>query len=143
MNTNTQPTEAGKKDSGKSVLKKWLIRVAAAAIVLYGLYILFGYYFTYSSGYRAGKIIKFSNKGYVFKTWEGQIYLGTITPDDAGISSKYWDFSVDRGNAEIQRQIETAMSHKQEVRLHYREKLVQFSWRGETRYFVDSIEMVK
>lgn len=141
---NIKETTAGAdKKKHKPAWKKWLYRIIIAGILVLIGYVAIGYYFTYSSGFRAGKIIKFSEKGFVFKTWEGQIYLGTITPDEAGISSKYWDFSVDRGDEKVIKAIEDAMTQKHEVRLHYKEKMVQFNWRGDTRYFVDSIDLVK
>lgn len=128
----------------KSWLRKWLWRIGLLAVIVIAIYFTIGYFFTYSQGYRAGKLIKFSQKGFVFKTWEGQIYQGTITPDDqAGIASKYWDFSVDRDRTDIIKKLEDAMLTKHEVRLHYREKINRFNWRGETTYFVDSVSEVK
>jgi len=130
--------------SKRSGFKKWMRRIAIFGILGIALYMVIGYFFNYSNGFRAGKIMKFSQKGYVFKTYEGQIYLGTITPDEAsGLSSKYWDFSVDKSDKNVLQQIEDAMAKKHEVRLHYHEKLVRFLWRGETRYFVDSVVEVK
>ena len=142
MKNDIMDNEEQPKPIKRNGFKKWLYRIFAMAIVVYVLYATFGYFFTYSDGFRAGKLIKFSKKGYIFKTWEGQIYLGTLTPDEAGIASKYWDFSVDKGNASVIKALEDAMTSKHEVRLHYREKVVQFNWRGETKYYVDSVNMV-
>ncbi len=36
-------------------------------------YFSFLYYATYSEGIRSGELIKFSHKGMLFKTWEGEI----------------------------------------------------------------------
>jgi len=36
-------------------------------------YLAFIYYVPFSEGYRSGELIKFSNKGVLAKTWEGEI----------------------------------------------------------------------
>ena len=50
-----------------------VLGVIFSGIVLYFLSI---YYITYSEGYRAGELVKFSHKGVIFKTWEGEISQG-------------------------------------------------------------------
>ena len=47
-----------------------------AIILFVSAYFTFLYYYTFSSGDRSGELIKFSNKGYVFKTWEGELSQG-------------------------------------------------------------------
>lgn len=39
-------------------------------------YFVFVYYVPYSEGIRSGELIKISSKGYVVKTWEGEISQG-------------------------------------------------------------------
>lgn len=49
----------------------------------------------YSDGERAGVVTKFSKKGLLFKSWEGQMALGGTTTDDNGNTmANVWEFSV-------------------------------------------------
>ncbi|MEN9712432.1 MAG: hypothetical protein RLY90_693 [Pseudomonadota bacterium] len=49
-----------------------LIGLVLTAGVGVGLYLLFAYHFTYSSGESVGFVQKISYKGWVCKTWEGE-----------------------------------------------------------------------
>ncbi len=99
---------------------------------------------SYSDGSRVGKIVKFSKKGYFFKTYEGQLNVGGFAKDEEGdISPNVWSFSVDRGDDEIREAIDNAMDKSLEVKLHYKEKFFQFDWRGETEYFISDVEIVE
>lgn len=49
----------------------------------------------YSNGSRAGIVTKFSNKGVVNKSWEGELSMGGLTSDsDGNIQANTWQFSV-------------------------------------------------
>ena len=56
----------------KKILAYVLLGIAALAIAYYA----FIYFVPYSEGTRAGELIKFSNRGVMVKTWEGQISQG-------------------------------------------------------------------
>ncbi len=57
-------------------MKKFLLYfILIIGLILGGLY-AFDYYVPYSNGWRAGKLIKFSHKGVIIKTWEGQLSTG-------------------------------------------------------------------
>ena len=105
-----------------------VIGIAAGSVALFA---------NYSDGSRAGTIIKFSRKGYVFKTYEGQLNLDALS--EKGI----WEFSVFRSDEGIQQEIDDALSRGYKVKLHYKEKLFQFDWRGKTKYFVYEVERVE
>ena len=70
----------------------------------------------YSDGFRVGTIIKFSHNGWVCKTWEGDLALGTSAYIGSG-SYQGWPFSVK--DDQIVKQIEDAVSAGHPVRLHY------------------------
>ena len=101
-----------------------------------------GYYFyaqfTYSEGNRAGRLIKFSKKGFVFKTYEGELNLGGVNTDmKNGLVNNMWSFSViDAAVADSLMSMEG-----KDVTLHYRQVIKNFSWQGETSYFVDKAEV--
>jgi hypothetical protein len=95
----------------------------------------------YSEGYRVGKVIKLSNKGYVFKTWEGTLDFGYLQTDpQGGVATRIWDFSVAPGDAAVRADIDAAIAGDYKVKLHYREKYVRLFWRGDTNHFVTKVE---
>ena len=117
-------------------------------ILLYiGLALLFftiGYFafanYTYSEGSRTGMLLKFSHKGYVFKTWEGQLNLGGISQQGGTILNNMWEFSVRSSEKET---IELLNKYEgRRIRLSYKEKMRHFPWQGETNYFVFKVEAV-
>ncbi len=78
----------------KSSAAKWLF-IVIAVLVLIGVLTFLGFNFTYSEGNRAGILIKFSEKGYVFKTCEGELNvagLGNIS--NTVQMNQPWTFSV-------------------------------------------------
>lgn len=112
-----------------------LVAIAAGSVAMFA---------NYSDGSRMGTVIKFSRKGVVFKTYEGQLNLGGISKDaSGGLTPSIWEFSVQRGEDEVQQAIEDALSHGHRVKLHYKEKFYQFDWRGKTKYFVYEVEKVE
>lgn len=48
----------------------------------------------YSEGSRTGVLVKFSKKGLLWKSWEGQLNLGGVMQSDKGAVPSVWDFSV-------------------------------------------------
>jgi len=101
-------------------------------ILLIVLYTLAARFFTYSSGERAGFVQKFSQKGWLCKTWEGEMAQTT----QPGVPPLIWDFTVrnDSVAAAINAQI------GKRVALHYRQhKGLPTNCFGETEYFVDGV----
>jgi uncharacterized protein YxeA len=96
-----------------------------------------GYYFyrnyTKSEGTRTGTLFKVSKKGYVFKTYEGQLLLA----GSALVTSKStWDFSVkDETTYKALQQLEGKT-----VKCYYKEKIDAFPWQGDTDYLVYKVE---
>ncbi|HJQ19786.1 MAG TPA: hypothetical protein VJ867_05505 [Gemmatimonadaceae bacterium] len=109
-----------------------LIAVPALIIALWG-WITLSY--TYSSGDRTGYVQKFSHKGWVCKTWEGELAMVTVP----GQPQEKWDFSVrDDSIAALIRQ---SMGNK--VALIYDEHHgVPSSCFGDTQYFVTGVRPV-
>ncbi len=120
-------------------MKKTIPIVIAVLVVILVIY-YFACQFTYSQGNRAGLLVKFSQKGYVFKTYEGELNLGGVNTDPkAGLMNNMWDFSVkDKTAADQLMQMEGKY-----IRIHYKQVLKHFVWQGETDYFVDSVTIVK
>jgi len=127
------------KSKASSIVKKILLFFTLIVVAVIAVYILVSSY-TYSEGSRAGLLIKFSKKGYVFKTYEGQLNIGGMQPPTTTVGANLmWNFSVkDSKVAEALMQ-----SEGKYVSLHYKEVVKNFWWQGETKYFVDGVEEIK
>src|SRR3954462_9017785 len=75
--------------SGRSV-KGFLLKATLLAIVVLVLYTLFMLWWSYSEGERAGLLQKFSKRGWVCKTYEGELALYVV----GGVAPQIWHFSV-------------------------------------------------
>jgi len=95
------------------------------------VYFLFIYYATYSEGYRAGELVKFSHKGVVFKTWEGEISQGVS-------EAQIFSFSVEDNEKQVIKDLQDFQG--QSVKLMYKERFATFSWLGDTKYFIIKVE---
>jgi uncharacterized membrane-anchored protein len=120
------------------MLKKigyWAIVIVIVIIVGLGY---FKYYFTYSKGYRAGLLQKFSEKGVVFKTYEGEMILSSVQSSaNVALASEKFLFSVtDDAVANQMEQIQG-----KHVVVHYKEKNGALPWQGESYYIVDSVKV--
>lgn len=109
-------------------------------ILFFGIFIYWKYFYTYSEGYRAGLLQKFSNKGTFFKTYEGEIILSSVSStSNVAIASEKFFFSVIRKDLAIQ--FDTLQG--QNVIVHYIQKNGAVPWRGDSQYLVDSIALRK
>lgn len=121
--------------------KKILGGILLLVLLGFGGVFFFNYGLVYSDGYRDGTLIKFSRKGYVFKTYEGELNQGGIANPAPGtaLANQIWRFSVK----------EAAVAEKlnllggKVVRLHYKQYNKVLPWDGETNYIVDEAEEVK
>jgi hypothetical protein len=132
------------KPSGWSIFvkksKKVLRWILTLIIVFLGTFIYWKYFYTYSEGYRAGLLQKFSNKGTFFKTYEGEIILSSVSSSsNVALASEKFLFSVPRKNMAIQ--FDTLQGRN--VIVHYVEKNGPVFWRGDSKYLVDSIAVRK
>jgi len=115
-----------------------LKRILLSLLILGGLVTL---YFTialkwsYSSGERAGWIQKLSNKGWVCKTWEGELALVSL-PGTSTVEKFIFTINDEKVAAELTE----AMGKR--VTLHYEEKVgLPTSCFGETRHFVTKVTL--
>lgn len=116
--------------------KKLLLLIIAFLFIFLAIFIYWKYYFTYSEGSRAGLLQKFSYRGNVFKTYEGELILSSIESNkNAAIASEKFFFTVaEKRLADQLMKLEGAS-----VVLHYKEKNGVLFWRGDTPYLVDSV----
>jgi len=116
---------------------KRLGRVILMLLLLLGAaYLLIAFNYSYSDGSRAGYIQKFSNKGWVCKTHEGELAMTTVP----GVAPVLWGFSV--WDSKVASQLSEAMGKR--LILHYKEyRYIPTNCFGETAYFVDRVEITE
>jgi hypothetical protein len=128
------------KSSGASgILKKILVGIVF--ILVLALVITFLVFnFTYSEGSRAGVLMKFSKRGYVFKTYEGELNTGGVgNIANTAQVNQVWNFSVkEEGFADT-----LHLYEGKRVILFYQQKIKHLPWQGETDYFVNRVQEVK
>jgi hypothetical protein len=114
----------------------WILAaLVVIPVLLITLYAGLVTHWSYSAGDRAGILQKFSKKGWVCKTWEGELAMTTIP----GVAPILWEFSV--RDAHTATQIEATMGRR--VNLHYTEhRGVPTSCFGDTQYYVDSVAAI-
>ncbi len=118
--------------------RRWPVVVATLLLVpllLFAIYTFFVVSWSYSEGERAGTLQKFSRKGWMCKTYEGELALYVV----GGVAPQIWYFTV-RDQA-IVRQMSDAVGQK--VQLHYSEhRGVPTDCFGDTPYWVDQVKVV-
>ena len=116
------------------------MRIVIALVVAVALAVA-GYFWlvlswSYSSGERAGWVQKLSRKGWICKTWEGELSMISMP----GAAPEKFQFTV-RDDAVADR-INRVMGKR--VALHYEEKVgLPTSCFGDTRYFVTRVTEVQ
>jgi H+/Cl- antiporter ClcA len=111
-----------------------LLLILGVIVVLFAGYLAFVLNWAFSDGERAGVLQKFSRRGWVCKTWEGELAITTVP----GVAPVIWQFSVRDDAAAAQ--LHDAVG--QWTVLHYREhRGIPTTCFGETSYFVDSIKV--
>jgi len=116
-------------------LRNYLLLFLVLAIALAALYVFAATRWSYSSGERAGYVQKFSKKGWVCKTWEGEIAMANLP----GAMPEVFPFTV-RDEA-VAAQINAQLGAR--VVLAYEQHLGLPSCLGETQYWVKSVRRVE
>jgi len=117
------------------VIKSFFL-VVLAAIALFVLYIVIALNWSYSTGERAGFLQKVSNKGWICKTWEGELSLVAMP----GAAPEKFLFTV-RDEAVAQKI--TAAAGKR-VTLNYEQhKGLPTTCFGDTDYFVTGVTEIE
>jgi hypothetical protein len=107
------------------------------------------YYNDYSDGTRVGKLYKFSHKGNIFKTYEGEMMLpGFKSVQPGAINANFFYFSVtDKAIADTLDKVQG-----KEIEIHYTQYRKSLPWRGDNyddknsdrgQYIVDKIIAVR
>jgi hypothetical protein len=120
------------------VLKLLIVIIVLGAVSAWGLT-----QFAYSEGERAGVVSKFSKKGYVFKTYEGELNVGA-QGQVSNMNQNIWAFTLQNSNdTAIINNLEDAMLYGKRVRLHYEQRVLKFFWMGDSEFFVTRVDVAK
>lgn len=117
-------------------VKLIIAAVIVVPIVVFALYTWSALSWSYSQGERAGYVQKFSKKGWICKTWEGELAMVNIP----GSLTEKFQFTVrddkiaDYVNASLGKRV--ALSYEEHVG-------VPTTCFGETRYFVTAVRVVE
>ena len=117
------------------VLKSLTI-LLVSAIALFSLYVYIALNWSYSSGERAGFLQKVSHKGWICKTWEGELSLVAMP----GAAPEKFLFTV-RDEAVAQK---VSAAAGKRVTLNYEQhKGLPSSCFGDTEYFVVDVKPIE
>jgi len=137
--TNSKTEQAKKPMSVvKRKVRKYFYIALTFIILIIGAYIYWSFFFTFSDGYRAGLLQKFSRKGNIFKTYEGEMILSSVQSNkNVALASEKFVFSVSDNDVALQ--LEKLQGKN--VVVHYTEKNQTLPWRGETVFIVSSVKL--
>jgi len=113
---------------------KWII---GGAVVLLLLIVFFyiRYYAVSETGVQSGQLIQLVRRGYIFKTYEGQMILGEIKDWRGVVEQDIFTFSV--SDSQVAKRLQLLSG--QHVNLHYKKHRNPLIWRGSSVYIVDRI----
>jgi hypothetical protein len=115
-------------------LKRLLLWGLVALVGATALYLWAASSFTYSSGERAGYVQKFSKKGWLCKTWEGELAMATMP----GALPEVFAFTLH--DDAVAAEVNKLMGSR--VTLSYEQRLGLPSCFGDTSYWVTSVRPV-
>jgi hypothetical protein len=131
MPTSEQAFRASRFSFGRFLLGALVTLVLVGAGWLY-----FAWHWSYSHGERAGWVQKFSEKGWLCKTWEGEMAMVTMP----GTLTEKFEFTAD--TAAVAQQINESVGKR--VALTYvQRRCIPSSCFGDTEYFVTAVRVVQ
>jgi uncharacterized membrane protein len=140
MSITENPKNTGARASIASKFRKTFRWILTLLLVFLAAFVYMKYFFTYSEGYRAGLLQKFSHKGVIFKTYEGEMVLSSVSSNrDVAIASEKFLFTVTKRS--LVREFDTLQGST--IIVHYRQMKSSVFWRGDSQYLVDSVKEKK
>ena len=112
----------------------YFIGLVAAALLVFVAYTWAMLHISYSDGERAGYLQKFSTRGWICKTWEGEILLTSMP----GAIPEKFEFSV-RDEA-VAKQL-TDATGKRVILSYAQHKGVPTQCFGETEYYITKVQV--
>ena len=113
-----------------------LVVVLALPVVVFTLWTTIALHFTYSTGRRAGYLQKFSKRGWLCKTWEGELQVTAIP----GATPEIFQFST---RSDSIADVLNSLSGRRVAVVYQQHKGVPSSCFGDTEYFVVGVQPVQ
>lgn len=127
-------------DEGEGLLGCIFISIVLAIMLVIGLVKIPGCYQGYSDGTRAGVVLKFSNKGLMFKSYEGELKM--VTNGTAGQMMNAGTFKFSCRKPDVALKIQAAIDSGRPVTLKYTEWLMH-PWTISTGYEVLDVQDIQ
>lgn len=128
------------KKTTTKVVKIVLISLLIIAVGVFS----FLYWATYEDGVMAGKVLRVSQKGMLFKTYEGKINLETFGAlKGTSPIAESFDFSVYKSDTDLIKELQQVSLSGERVNLYFEKHYMTFPWRGDTKYFVTRVERLE
>ena len=128
------------RKTGARVVKYTLLTLLLVGI---GVFCFF-YWGTYEEGTMAGKVLRISQKGMIFKTYEGKINLETFGAlKGTSPIAESFDFSIEKGDEQLIQRLQDVALSGERVNLHYVKRYARFPWRGDTKYFATGVDRLE
>ena len=119
----------------------WVITLLVLLISI-GIF-SFYYYGYYQKAELTGVVVAISEKGTLFKTYEGEVRLESFAKvRDLSFESELFKFSVDRSDKEIFNTLKDVALSGKPVRMEFIQRHAKFFWRGDTEYFIKSVNVL-
>ena len=114
---------------------KWILWLAGLPLLVFALYLAFVMNWSYSDGERAGYLQRFSHKGWLCKTYEGELAMTTVP----GVAPVLWNFTVK--DEAVATQL-NALAGKRVVVYYEEHRGIPTTCYGETNHFVSSVREI-
>jgi hypothetical protein len=122
------------------ITKRILITLSLLLVLIFAFF----YWGEYENGLMAGKVLRISEKGILFKTHEGKLNLETFGAlKGTSPIAESFDFSVENNQEEVIKQLQEVSLSGERVNLYFTKRYMVFPWRGESKYFVVKVERAK
>lgn len=124
----------------KKILRWTLLLIVFGFTAMYAFY----YFAVYEEGVMAGRVLSITQRGMVFKTYEGKLSVESFG-SLKGVSpiAETRDFSVESDETAVIKDLEQAAAAGVRVNLRFIRRYRAFPWRGETKYFVIGVEQTQ
>ena len=120
----------------KSRMLQWTIVILLLMIGGFALYTWVTLTWSFSKGERAGYVQKLSKRGWLCKTWEGELAMVSMP----GTMSEKFEFSV--RNDAVAEQINRAAG-KRVIVIYEQHRGIPTSCFGETEYFITDVKVIE
>jgi hypothetical protein len=131
MATPAKPGSGPQSDWARKI-RRFLIALLITPVILFSLYTIIVLKWNYADGERTGYLQKLSRKGWICKTYEGELAMTTVP----GTAPIIWEFSV--WDEAVAKKMTSLLGKR--IVVHYREyRNIPTDCFGATDYFVDGV----